>query len=69
MYENGIGPARIGQMIGRSKNSIRRQIQVLRLPRQRPAPDMTPRAPDQPCPQPLRPGAHTLPPLLSELNQ
>jgi len=70
MYENGLGPARIAQMIGRSKYSVHSQLKAMHLPRQRPVPDMTPRPPDRPRPaQPLRPGARTLPPLPSELNQ
>lgn len=68
LYENGMGPARIAQQIGRTKPAVYRQIQTLRLPRQRPAPDMTPRAPKAPPPQPLRRGARTLPPLPSELR-
>jgi len=62
MYENGLGPARIAQLLGRSKYSVHSQLKALHLPRQRPAPDK-PRPP-----QPLRPGARTLPPLPSELS-
>jgi len=66
MYENGMGPARIAQLIGRSKYSVHSQLNAMHLPRQRPVPDMTPR-PQAPRPQPLKPGARTLPPLPSEL--
>ena len=70
MWANGMGPVLIGRMLGRSKYSVTKQTRMLRLPRQRPVPDMTPRPPDKPRPaQPLRPGARTLPPLPSELNQ
>ena len=70
MYENGLGPARIAQLMGRSKYSVHSHLNAMHLPRQRPAPGMTPRPPDKPRPaQPLRPGARTLPPLPSELNR
>ena len=69
LWENGLGPVLIGRMLGRSKYSVTKQTQALHLPkmRQQPGGETPPRAP-QPRPQPLRPGARTLPPLPSELN-
>ncbi len=68
MHENGMGPTRIGQMLGRSTYATAKQLKVLKL-RRHPVPDMTPRPADKPRPpQPLRPGAHTLPPLPSEMG-
>jgi len=68
MWANGMGPVLIGRMLGRSKYSVTKQTQTLQLPRQRPVPGMTPPPPRQRPPQPLRPGARTLPPLPSELQ-
>jgi hypothetical protein len=67
MWENGMGPALIGRMLGRSKCSVTKQTQTLKLPPQRPRPTLAP--PPEPRPQPLRPGARTLPPLPSELQE
>ena len=66
MWENGMGPALIGRMLGRSTCSVTKQTQTLKLAPQRPQPTLAP--PPNPRPQPLRPGARTLPPLPSELN-
>ena len=69
MWENGLGPVLIGRMLGRSKYSVTKQTQTLRLPPQRPQPGLAPPPePRAPRPQPLRPGARTLPPLPSELQ-
>ena len=72
MHETGMGPTAIGRQIGRSAHSVAKQIVTLHLgPRGSTAPPHTPRAlppPRQPRPQPLRPGARTLPPLPSELR-
>jgi len=68
MWANGMGPVLIGRMLGRSKYSVTKQTQALKLPPQRPAPDMTPWPPDRRPAQPLKPGARTLPPLPSELS-
>ena len=64
---NGLGPVLCGRMLGRSEYSVNKQIQAMKLAA-RPMPDATTAAPRQPRPQPLRPGAHTLPPLPSEMN-
>jgi len=53
MWANGMGPTLIGRMLGRSKYSVTKQTQAMHL---------------QQPPQPLRPGARTLPPLPSELQ-
>jgi len=69
MWENGMGPVLIGRMLGRSKYSVTKQTQALQLPKMRQQPGETPPPePRQPRPQPLRPGARTLPPLPSELH-
>jgi len=69
MWANGMGPVLIGRMLGRSKYSVTKQTQMLQLPRQRPKPTLAPAPePRQRPPQPLRPGAHTLPLLPSELT-
>ena len=68
---NGLGPVLIGRMLGRSKYSVGKQLQALDLP---PLPKALPmdcqvaRAQQMPRPQPLRPGARTLPPLPSEMH-
>jgi hypothetical protein len=63
---NGLGPVLIGRMMGRSKYSVGKQLRALELPA--PPPSETTAPPlRQPRPQPLRPGARTLPPLPSEL--
>jgi hypothetical protein len=55
-------------MLGRSKYSVTKQTQMLHLPKKRQQPGETPALkPRQRPPQPLRPGAHTLPPLPSEM--
>jgi len=64
---NGLGPVLIGRMMGRSKYSVNKQIQAMRLAARPPAPDMTPQPRQRPA-QPLRPGARTLPPLPSEMH-
>lgn len=70
MWANGMGPAAIAGHIGRSRLSTAKQVRTLKLPKQRPQPDMPPTlAPRTPRPQPLPRGAHTLPPLPSELNR
>jgi len=73
MWANGMGPVLIGRMLGRSKYSVTKQTQALKLAA-RPVADNrkvsgseTPQ-PRQRPPQPLRPGARTLPPLPSELT-
>ena len=69
MWENGMGPTLIGRMLGRSKYSVTKQTQALHLPRHRMPPSLAPTPePRQRPPQPLRPGARTLPPLPSELT-
>jgi hypothetical protein len=69
LWENGLGPVLIGRMLGRSKYSVTKQTQALKLPRHRLPPGLAPVAePRQAPPQPLRPGARTLPPLPSELT-
>jgi hypothetical protein len=69
MWENGLGPVLIGRMLGRSKYSVTKQVQTLKLAPQRPQPSFAPAPePRQRPPQPLRPGARTLPPLPSELT-
>jgi hypothetical protein len=68
LWANGLGPVLIGRMLGRSKYSVTKQTQTLKLAPQRPQPGLAPPPePRQRPPQPLRPGAHTLPPLPSEL--
>jgi hypothetical protein len=68
MWASGMGPTLIGKTLGRSKYSVTKQTQALHLPRHRLPPGLAPTAePRQGPPQPLRPGAHTLPPLPSEL--
>jgi hypothetical protein len=73
MWENGVGCTNLGRMLGRSKYSVRSEIETLKLgPRggHRGLPEPPPgrvvlvRA----QPKPLPPGAHTLPPLPSELQ-
>ena len=73
MWENGIGCTGIGRHLGRSKYSVRSEIETLNLgprgslvppPAQPPGRVVLARA----RPQPLRPGARTLPPLQSELH-
>ena len=69
MWANGMGPTLIGRMLGRSKYSVTKQTQAMHLPKQRVQPQMArPSEPRQRPPQPLRPGARTLPPLPSELT-
>jgi hypothetical protein len=69
MWENGMGPTLIGKLLGRSKYSVTKQTQALHLPKMRQQPGAAPAPePRQPRPQPLRPGARTLPPLPSELQ-
>jgi hypothetical protein len=69
MWENGMGPTLIGKLLGRSKYSVTKQTQALKLPRHRQPPSLAPSPePRQRPPQPLRPGARTLPPLPSELT-
>jgi hypothetical protein len=56
-------------MLGRSKYSVTKQTQALQLPKMRQQPGTIPAPePRQPRPQPLRPGARTLPPLPSEMH-
>ena len=70
MWENGMGPTLIGKLLGRSKYSVTKQTQAMKLPRHRLPPGLAPTLePRQAPPQPLRPGARTLPPLPSELLQ
>jgi hypothetical protein len=70
MWANGMGVTLLGRMLGRSKYSVAKQVRAMRLgPRGGPvAPPQPPPEPRQRPPQPLRPGAHTLPPLPSELH-
>ena len=70
MWVNGLGVTLLGRMLGRSKYSVAKQVQAMRLgPRGGPAaPPQPPPEPRQRPPQPLRPGARTLPPLPSELT-
>ena len=74
MWANGIGCTGIGRHLGRSKYSVRSEIETLNLgprgslvpPPAQPPGRVGAGASDQP--QPLRPGARTLPPLQSELH-
>jgi hypothetical protein len=72
-WENGMGPVLIGRLLGRSKYSVAKQVRALRLG-PRGGPQGLPEPPPgrvvlaRARPQPLRPGAHTLPPLPSELQ-
>jgi hypothetical protein len=73
MWENGMGVTLLGRMLGRSKYSIRSEIETLKLgPRggpqglPEPPPGRVVQARAQP--RPLAPGARTLPPLPSELH-
>lgn len=70
MWANGMGPTLIGRMLGRSKYSVTTQRQAMGLGRRPvlPVDCQVPRAQQMPRPQPLRPGARTLPPLPSELQ-
>jgi hypothetical protein len=70
MWANGMGVTLLGRMLGRSKYSVAKQVRAMRLgPRGGPvAPPQPPPEPRQRPPQPLRPGARTLPPLPSELT-
>jgi hypothetical protein len=69
MWANGMGVTLVGRMLGRSKYSVAKQVRALRLgPRGGLAAPPQPPPHRQPPPQPLRPGAHTLPPLPSELH-
>jgi hypothetical protein len=69
MWVNGMGVTLLGRMLGRSKYSVAKQVRAMRLgPRGGPvALPERPQEPRQRPPQPLRPGARTLPPLPSEL--
>ena len=74
MWANGMGPVQIARMLGRSRYSVTKQTQTLTLQPQRPQPRFAPepQRPPEPHrrpPQPLPRGAHTLPPLPSELNR
>ena len=72
MWANGMGVTLLGRMLGRSKYSVAKQVRAMRLgSRGGPvaAPPQPPPEPRQRPPQPLRPGAHTLPPLPSELDE
>jgi hypothetical protein len=74
LWENGVGCTNLGRMLGRSKYSIRSEIETLKL-----GPRGGPQGLPEPPPgrvvlararaQPLRPGARTLPPLPSELQE
>jgi hypothetical protein len=69
LWANGLGPVLIGRLMGRSKYSVTKQTQALKLPRHRLPPGLAPPPePRQRPPQPLRPSARTLPPLPSELH-
>jgi hypothetical protein len=74
MWENGVGCTNLGRMLGRSKYSVRSQIDLLGLG-PRGGPQGLPEPPPgrvvlaRAKPQPLRPGARTLPPLPSELQE
>ena len=72
MWANGIGCTNLGRMLGRSKYSVRSEIETLKLgPRggsqglPEPPPGRVVLARAQP--KPLAPGARTLPPLPSEM--
>jgi hypothetical protein len=73
MWENGMGCTLLGRMLGRSKYSVRSEIETLKLgprgglqglPEAPPGRVVLARA----QPKPLPPGARTLPPLPSEMN-
>jgi hypothetical protein len=73
MWENGMGCTLLGRMLGRSKYSIRSEIETLKLG-PRGGPQGLPEPPPgrvvlaRAQPKPLAPGARTLPPLPSELH-
>ncbi len=68
MVADGFGPVVIGRYLGRTKYSVSKQIQTLRLARRKPPQVAKPEpAPRAPMARPLPPGAHTLPPLPSEM--
>ena len=73
MWENGIGCTGIGRHLGRSKYSVRSEVETLKLG-PRGGPQGLPEPPPgrvvlaRAKPQPLRPGVRTLPPLPSELS-
>ena len=73
MWAGGIGCTGIGRHLGRSKYSVRSEIETLNLG-PRGGPQGLPEPPPgrvvlaRARPQPLRPGARTLPPLQSELH-
>ena len=69
----GMGPSEIARELGshRSKTSVINKARNLHLPKMRPGigePRHPSPAPPHARPQPLRPGARTLPPLPSEMN-
>ena len=70
MWANGIGCTNLGRMLGRSKYSVRSEIETLNLgPRGNVAPPpKLPPAPRERPPQPLPRGARTRPPLPSEMQ-
>ena len=69
LWANGLGPVLIGRMLGRSKYSVTKQTQALKLAPQRPQPGLASAPePRQRPPQPLPRGARTLPPLPSEMH-
>jgi hypothetical protein len=73
MWENGMGVTLLGRMLGRSKYSVAKQVRAMRLG-PRGGPQGLPEAPPgrvvlaRAQPKPLPPGAHTLPPLPSEMH-
>jgi hypothetical protein len=74
LWENGLGPVLIGRLMGRSKYSVAKQVRALRLgprggPRGLPEPPPGRVVLARAQPKPLAPGAHTLPPLQSELQE
>ena len=69
MWANGMGCTGIGRHLGRSKYSVRSEIETLNLgPRGGLVPPPAQPPPPEPRQRPLRRGARTLPPLQSELH-
>ena len=69
LWENGMGPAQIAKHLGRSKYSVTSETRTLHLgPRGRVPAEPEPPPSREPRTRPLPAGAHTLPPLPSELH-
>ena len=64
---DGFGPTVIGRLLDRTKYSVGKQIQALRLDRHKPPQTVEMVKAPEPRARPLAPGASTLPPLPSEM--